>query len=267
MSTLELETVVCTSEDGVGRITLNRPDALNAWIRRLGEDMLAALEHHAADRDVRVIVFTGAGRAFSSGADLKAAGELTADDGTFDVLTPLRNYYNPLLLRVRTVDKPVIAAVNGPAAGVGCSLALAADMVIAARSAYFLLAFVNIGLTLDGGASQLLRERIGHARAFEMAYLGDRVPAEQALEWGMINRVVDDGELAAAVDALAARFAAGPPGSYASIKRTINARAYADFAELLELEAVEQQQRIESKDFLEGATAFVQKRPARFTGE
>ena len=267
MSTLELETVLCSSDGGVGRITLNRPDALNAWIRRLGDDMLAALEHHAADPDVRVIVFTGAGRAFSAGADLKAAGELTTDDGAFDVLTPLRQSYNPLLLRVRTVDKPVIAAVNGAAAGIGCSLALAADVVVAARSAYFLLAFVNVGLGLDGGASQLLRERIGHARAFEMAYLGERVSAERALDWGMINRVVDDGELAAAVDELTARFVAGPPGSYATIKRTINARAYADFAELLELEAVQQQRRIESKDFLEGVAAFVEKRPARFTGE
>jgi 2-(1,2-epoxy-1,2-dihydrophenyl)acetyl-CoA isomerase len=267
MSALELETVACRRDGGIGRITLNRPDALNAWTRRLGDDMLAALEHHAADPSVRVVVFTGAGRAFSSGADLKAAGELTTDDGSFDVLTTLRESYNPLLLRVRTVDKPVIAAVNGPAAGIGCSLALAADMVIAARSAYFLLAFVNIGLGLDGGASQLLRERIGHARAFEMAYLGERVPAEQALAWGMVNQVVADDELEAAVDALAARFVAGPPGSYATIKRTINSRAYADFAELLELEAVQQQERIESKDFLEGVTAFLQKRPAQFTGE
>jgi 2-(1,2-epoxy-1,2-dihydrophenyl)acetyl-CoA isomerase len=267
MSALELETVACRSQGGVGQVILNRPDALNAWTRRLGDDMLAALEHHAADPEVRVIVFTGAGRAFSAGADLKAAGELTTEDGAFDVLTTLRESYNPLLLRVRTVDKPVIAAVNGPAAGIGCSLALAADLVIAARSAYFLLAFVNIGLGLDGGASQLLRERVGHARAFEMAYLGERVSAEQALAWGMINRVVEDDEFAAAVDALTARFVAGPPGSYATIKRTINARAYADFAQLLELEAVQQQARVESQDFLEGVTAFLQKRPAQFTGE
>ena len=267
MSALELETVSCNSEGGIGRITLNRPDAHNAWTRQLGDDMLAALEHHGADSGVRVIVFTGAGRAFSSGADLRAAGELTTEDGALDVLTPLRESYNPLLLRVRTVDKPVIAAVNGPAAGIGCSLALAADIVVAARSAYFLLAFVNIGLGLDGGASQLLRERIGHARAFEMAYLGERVPAEQALDWGMINRVVDDGELEGAVEELAARFVAGPPGSYAAIKRTINSRAYADFAQLLDLEAVEQQRRIESKDFLEGVAAFMEKRPPRFTGD
>ena len=184
MSVLELETVRCSSDNGIGTITLNRPDALNAWIRRLGDDMLAALEHHAADPDVRVIVFTGAGRAFSAGADLKAEGELVDANGEFDVLTPLRDVYNPLLLRVRTVDKPVIAAVNGPAAGIGCSLALAADLIVAARSAYFLLAFVNVGLALDGGASQLLRERIGHARAFQMAYLGERVYADQALDVG-----------------------------------------------------------------------------------
>jgi 2-(1,2-epoxy-1,2-dihydrophenyl)acetyl-CoA isomerase len=267
MSVLELETVLCSSDNGVGTITLNRPEALNAWTRRLGDDMLAALDHHAADRDVRVIVFRGAGRAFSSGADLKASGELVGADGGFDVLTTLRESYNPLMLRVRTVDKPVIAAVNGPAAGIGCSLALAADMSIAARSAYFLLAFVNIGLALDGGASQLLRERIGHARAFQMAFLGERVQAEQALEWGMVNQVVDDDQLDAAVAELAARFVAGPPGAYATIKRTINARAYDDFAELLELEAVLQQELAESKDFVEGVTAFVEKRPAHFTGE
>jgi 2-(1,2-epoxy-1,2-dihydrophenyl)acetyl-CoA isomerase len=267
MSVLELETVRCASDGGVGTIRLNRPDALNAWTRRLGDDMLSAVEHHAADREVRVIVFTGAGRAFSSGADLKAGAELAGADGRFDVLTLLRESYNPLVLRVRTVDKPVIAAVNGPAAGIGCSLALAADMIVAARSAYFLLAFVNIGLGLDGGASQLLRERIGHARAFQMAFLGERVPAEQALEWGMINQVVDDDQLETAVAELTARFVAGPPGSYATIKRTINARAYHDFAQLLELEAVEQQQRAESKDFIEGVTAFMQKRPAKFTGE
>jgi 2-(1,2-epoxy-1,2-dihydrophenyl)acetyl-CoA isomerase len=267
MSVLDLETVRCSSDNGVGTITLNRPEALNAWIHRLGDDMLAALEHHAADPDVRVIVFTGMGRAFSAGADLKAEGELVDANGEFDVLTPLRGVYNPLLLRVRTVDKPVIAAVNGPAAGIGCSLALAADLIVAARSAYFLLAFVNVGLALDGGASQLLRERIGHARAFQMAFLGERVYAEQALAWGMVNQVVDDDELETAVAELAARFVAGPPGSYASIKRTINARAYDDFAELLDLEAVQQQQRVESKDFVEGVTAFVEKRPAHFTGE
>jgi len=127
---------------------------------------------------------------------------------------------------VRTIPKPVIAAVNGPAVGIGCSLALAADMIVASESAYFLLAFVNIGLGLDGGASATLAERVGHARAFEIAYLGERIPAATALDWGLVNRVVPDSELEVTVSALAAKLAAGPPGSYANIKRAINAHAY-----------------------------------------
>jgi 2-(1,2-epoxy-1,2-dihydrophenyl)acetyl-CoA isomerase len=151
---------------------LNRPQALNAWTRRLGEDMLQALERAASDADARVVVFTGAGRAFSSGADLKGGVEL-GPDGKLDVYRQLREAYNPLIARVRTVPKPVIAKVNGPAVGIGCSLALAADLIVAASSAYFLLAFVNIGLGLDGGASLTLPLRVGHARAAEMAFLGE----------------------------------------------------------------------------------------------
>jgi 2-(1,2-epoxy-1,2-dihydrophenyl)acetyl-CoA isomerase len=266
MSALDLETVQCRIADGVGVMTLNRPPQLNAWIRRLGDDMLEALDGFAADPEVRAVVITGAGRAFSSGADLKDAESLRPD-GTVDVLTPLRESYNPVMMRVRTVDKPVIAAVNGPAAGIGCSLALACDLIVAARSSYFLLAFVNIGLGLDGGASQSLVARVGTARAFEMAYLGERIGAEQALDWGLVNRVVDDDDLQAAAGELAARLAAGPPGSYAAIKRTINARAYAGFAELLDLEAVLQQERTGSRDFREAVVAFAQKRAPSFTGE
>jgi 2-(1,2-epoxy-1,2-dihydrophenyl)acetyl-CoA isomerase len=261
----ELETVDLRIAERVAWIVLNRPEALNAWTKQLGEDMIAAIDHAAENPDVRAIVLTGAGRAFSSGADLKAVGEL-GSDGSPDVLTPLRTLYNPLILRVRTIPKPVIAAVNGPAVGIGCSLALAADLVVAAESAYFLLAFVNIGLGLDGGASLTLPARVGHARAFEIAYLGERILAPQALGWGLINQVVPDVELDAAAAALAGRLAAGPPGSYASIKRTINDREYAGFDELLELEAVLQQERAESADFREGVSAFVQKRSAEFTG-
>ena len=266
MSALDLETVQCRVTDGVGVMTLNRVGQLNAWIRRLGDDLLEALDGFAADPAVRAIVVTGAGRAFSSGADLKDT-ETLRPDGSADVLTPLRESYNPVMMRLRTIEKPVLAAVNGPAAGIGCSLALACDLIIAARSAYFLLAFVNIGLGLDGGASQSLVARVGTARAFEMAYLGERISAEQACEWGLINRVVDDEALESAAGELAARLAAGPPGSYATIKRTINTRAYAGFAELLDLEAVLQQERTGSRDFREAVTAFAQKRPPSFTGE
>jgi 2-(1,2-epoxy-1,2-dihydrophenyl)acetyl-CoA isomerase len=266
MSVLNLETIEYKLADGVAWIVLNRPEALNAWTTQLGEELIRALDDAAAEPDARAIVLTGAGRAFSSGADLKAGGGL-GSNGSPDVLTPLREVYNPLILRVRTVPKPVIAAVNGPAVGIGCSLALAADLVLAADSAYFLLAFVNIGLGLDGGASQTLSARVGLARAFEIAYLGERIPAAKALSWGLVNEVLDGSELEARVSQVAAQLAAGPPGSYANIKRTINDRAYAGFEELLDLEAVLQQERAESKDFVEGVLAFMQKRPAKFTGD
>jgi 2-(1,2-epoxy-1,2-dihydrophenyl)acetyl-CoA isomerase len=266
MTIVDLETVKLEIASGVARIVLNRPEALNAWTPQLGEDMLSALNQAAEDPQVRAVVFTGEGRAFSSGADLKAgAGELGAN-GKPDVRSRLQTIYHPLIVAVRTVPKPVIASVNGPAVGVGCSLALAADLIVAAESAYFLLAFVNIGLGLDGGASLTLPARVGHARAFEIAYLGERIPAAQALEWGLINRVVPDAELDEAVRELSQRLASGPPGSYANIKRTINHRLYEGFEDLLELEAALQQERAESADFVEGVLAFMQKRPANFTG-
>jgi 2-(1,2-epoxy-1,2-dihydrophenyl)acetyl-CoA isomerase len=265
MTTLDLQTVKLEIDAGVATVVLNRPDALNAWTRALGEDMLAALEHASEDDEVRVIIFTGAGRAFSSGADLKSGAEAGAD-GKLDVLGQLRDAYNPLLLRVRETPKPVIAKVNGPAAGIGCSLALAADLIVAAESAYFLLAFVNVGLGLDGGASLTLPVRAGHARAFEMAFLGERIPAPQALQWGLVNRVVPDAELDETVAALAARLCAAAPGALATIKRTINHRLFAGFEELLDLEAVLQQERVRSADFLEGVMAFVEGRRPRFTG-
>lgn len=266
MSTLNLETVQLRRSDRVAWVSMDRPDALNAWTRQLGRELHQAIDEAAADPEVRAIVLTGTGRAFSSGADLKARGDPGSESGSVDVLTPLREVYNPLILRVRTVPKPVIAAVNGPAVGIGCSLALAADLIVAARSAYFLLAFVNIGLGLDGGVSQSLVARVGHARAFEIAYLGERISAQQAADWSLINQVVDDAELGSRVNELAARLAAGPPGSYATIKRTINEHAYAGFEELLDLEAVLQQERAQSSDFVEGVLAFVQKRPPEFTG-
>jgi 2-(1,2-epoxy-1,2-dihydrophenyl)acetyl-CoA isomerase len=260
---LELQTVELQVTDRVGWVTLNRPSALNAWTAQLGRELGTALEHLADDPDVRAIVFTGAGRAFSSGADLKNRAEA---DGTMDVQSALREVYNPVMQRVRTIPKPVVAAVNGPAVGIGCSLALACDLIVAAESAYFLMAFVNIGLTLDGGASHTLPARVGHARAFEIAYLGERIPAPRALEWGLVNRVVPDAELRDAVEALVAKLAAGPPGAHAAIKRSINARLYAGFEDALELEASLQQERASSQDFGEGVMAFLQKRPPQFTG-
>jgi 2-(1,2-epoxy-1,2-dihydrophenyl)acetyl-CoA isomerase len=219
----------------------------------------------AADAAVRAVVVTGAGRAFSSGADLKAGFEPTAD-GAPDVRTRLTQRYHPIITGIRRMPKPVVAAVNGPAVGIGCSLALACDLVLAAESAYFLLAFVNIGLVPDGGSSVLVPERIGFARAAEMAMLGERVPARQALEWGLVNRVVPDAELAEEARALAERLAAGPTRSYAGSKRQLNAWRFARMEEQLELEASIQQEMAGSGDFREGVQAFLERRSPRFQG-
>jgi 2-(1,2-epoxy-1,2-dihydrophenyl)acetyl-CoA isomerase len=263
--TTQLETVKASVRDRVGWLVLNRPGSLNAWTRRLGEEMLATLGRFAADDQVRAIVITGAGRAFSAGADLREGGEVDAE-GRPDVASQLREVYNPLILAVRTLTKPVLAAVNGPAVGIGCSLALACDMLIASEDAYFLLAFVNIGLGLDGGASMFLPAMAGTARAFELAYTGRRLPADRALSWGIVNEVVAAEQLDSRAQEIAAALAAGPPGSYAAIKRAINAAAFAQLEAQLELEAELQQQRARSQDFIEGVLAFAQKRPPNFTG-
>jgi 2-(1,2-epoxy-1,2-dihydrophenyl)acetyl-CoA isomerase len=164
------------------------------------------------------------------------------------------------------MEKPVVAAVNGPAVGIGCSFALVCDLVVAAESAYFLLAFVNIGLVPDGGSSLLIPARAGFARASEMALLGERVPAAQALEWGLVNRVVPDAELTGEVEALAARLAAGPTRSYAGAKRQLNASVFGILDDQLALEAEVQQEAAGTDDFVEGVSAFVAKRQARFAG-
>ncbi|MGO9753168.1 MAG: enoyl-CoA hydratase/isomerase family protein [Solirubrobacteraceae bacterium] len=265
MPSLDLETVELQVVERVAWITFNRPDALNAWTRQFAQELSAALAHAERVQEIRSIVLTGAGRAFSSGADLRAGGEFDAD-GKLDVLTLLRQAYNPLILQVRTLAKPVVAAVNGPAAGIGCSLALAADLIVAVESAYFLLAFANIGLALDGGLSSLLSTRVGLSRASEMALLAQRIPAPKALEWGLVNRVVPDGELPAVASELAGQLAAGPPASYAAIKHALNQHVYTQLAESLDLEARLQQELIHKQDFVEGVSAFLHKRPAQFTG-
>jgi 2-(1,2-epoxy-1,2-dihydrophenyl)acetyl-CoA isomerase len=258
-------TVSLHRRGAVATIELDRPQALNAWDAELGDELRRAVEQLGADDAVRAVVITGAGRAFSSGADLKAGFTLTPE-GLPDIGTTLRERYHPIITGIREMPKPVVAAVNGLAAGIGCSLALACDLVLAAESAYFLLAFVNIGLVPDGGSSLLIPARVGFARAAEMALLGERVPAPQALEWGLINRVVADDALRAEADALADRLAAGPTRSYAGSKRQLNNWLYARMQEQLDLESRIQQEMAGSGDFAEGVAAFVEKRAARFAG-
>jgi 2-(1,2-epoxy-1,2-dihydrophenyl)acetyl-CoA isomerase len=258
------ETVDLTTDDSAARILLNRPEALNAWNEQFGRDLLDAITTVATEDSIRAVLITGAGRGFSSGADLKE--QRTTADGLPDLSSRLREIYHPIITGLREMPKPVVAAVNGPAVGIGCSLALAADLIVAAESAYFLLAFVNIGLVPDGGSTAFLPARIGYARAAEMAILGERVPADRALDWGLINRVVPDDDLAGAGDALVQLLAKGPTTSYAGSKRLLNRRMYAGLAEQLEAEADQQREQGKSQDFIEGVTAFAEKRPPNFTG-
>jgi 2-(1,2-epoxy-1,2-dihydrophenyl)acetyl-CoA isomerase len=259
------ETIDLTTDGPAARILLNRPDALNAWNEQFGRDLLDAVTIVAEDGSLRAVLITGAGRGFSSGADLKEQRS-TTDAGVPDLGTRLEEIYHPIITGLREMPKPVVAAVNGPAVGIGCSLALAADLIVAAESAYFLLAFVNIGLVPDGGSTAFLPARVGYARAAEMAMLGERVPAEQALDWGLVNRVVPDGELDSVSGELLERLANGPTRSYAGAKRLLNRRMYADLEGQLEAEANAQREQGSSKDFVEGVMAFVEKRPPNFTG-
>ncbi len=263
-----LETVNFSVADGVATIELNRPDSLNAWNGQFGDDLLAAVALCRDDDQVRSVLLTGAGRGFSSGADLRelGGGAATREEAPDAVYRQLTEVYHPIMTGLRELPKPVVAAVNGPAVGIGCSLALCCDLILAAESAYFLLAFVNIGLVPDGGSSVWLPTRIGLARATELCMLGERLPASQALEWGLINRVVADGELLEVAGALATKLAAGPTLSYAGTKRQLNNWLYQRMDEQLDLEAQIQRDMVGSADSLEGAIAFMEKRPPRFTG-
>src|SRR5918999_1778701 len=216
---MSYEHVIWERDGGVGRLTLNRPDSLNAWTHDFGRELKQVIERDAAARAVRAVLITGSGRAFSSGADLKAGFDPAPDDGMPDVRKELHELYHPVIAGVRRLEKPVVAAVNGPAVGIGASLALACDLILAAESAFFGLAFVNIGLMPDGGSTLFVPAAVGKARAFQMALLGERVPAEQALDWGLVNFVYPNDDLLDEANELLSKLAAGPTRSYASAKR------------------------------------------------
>ena len=264
---MSYETVIWDVEDGVGKITLNRPERLNAWNEQFGLELRELITREAQDDSVRSVLITGAGRGFSSGADLKeqGAGELLGD-GRPNTKKILDEVYHPILLGIRHMEKPVVAAVNGPAVGIGCSLALACDLIIAAEDAYFGLAFVNIGLMPDGGSTAFVPAAVGKARAFQLALLGERVSAQQALDWGLINRVVQPESLSKESLELARKLARGPTRSYAGSKRALNRMLYRDLEGQLDLEAEIQHELVRSDDFVEGVTAFAEKREAAFKG-
>lgn len=249
------------SPAAVATITIARPDRLNALSGQTLDELRSAVEESGRS-GARCLLLTGEGRGFSSGADLGGdGGGLPEDAGA-----ALEKYYNPLVEAIFASPVPVVAAVNGPAAGAGCSLALAADIVIAARSAYFLQAFVNIGLIPDAGATWLLPRLVGRARAMEMMLLGERVPAEKALEWGLISRVVEDEALEAEAVALATRLAQGPTVALGLIRRLARDAEQLALGDALAAERVAQRQAGETRDFKGAVMAFLQKQQPRFEG-
>lgn len=262
---MSYETLIWERTGAVGRLTLNRPETLNAWIPELGAELKRVLHEEAASDAVRAVLITGAGRGFSSGADLKA-GFAPAEDGAPDIRRELHEIYHPAISAIHRLPKPVVAAVNGPAVGIGCSLAIACDLVLAAESSFFGLAFVNIGLMPDGGSTAFVPPAVGKARAFQMALLGERVSAPRALEWGLVNAVHPDDQLKAEAEALVERLAAGPTRSYASSKLALNQFIYGDLDAQLNLEAELQHALGRTHDFVEGTSAFVAKRAPEFTG-
>jgi 2-(1,2-epoxy-1,2-dihydrophenyl)acetyl-CoA isomerase len=262
---MSYEHLIWEQDGAVARITLNRPETLNAWTSEFGRELRQAIEVDAADPSVRAVLITGAGRGFSSGADLRAGFDV-ADDGMPDIAKELNDGYHPIMVGVRRLEKPVVAAVNGPAVGIGASLAFACDLVLAAESAYFGLAFVNIGLMPDGGSTLFVPTAVGKARAFQMALLGERIEAARALDWGLVNYVHPDAELLDEANALVERLAAGPTRSYAGTKQALNRMLYPDLEGQLSLEAELQHDLARTRDFQEGALAFLEKRAPAFQG-
>jgi 2-(1,2-epoxy-1,2-dihydrophenyl)acetyl-CoA isomerase len=242
-------------------LVMNRPDRLNA----LSAEMLDELREAAGQapgKGARCLLVTGAGRGFSSGADLASGAGIPDDLGL-----ALERHFNPLIETLFDLPIPVVAAVNGPAAGAGCSIALAADFVVAARSAYFLQAFVNLGLIPDAGATWLLPRLVGRGRALELMMLGERIGAEQALDWGLVARVVDDEHLASEAVAIATRLAEGPTVALGLIRKLVHQSQHRDLGEALAAERIAQRDAGRTDDFKAGVMAFLEKRQPRYRGK
>lgn len=255
------ESIRLDIEGPIATITLNRPERLNASSQQMVDEMADALDHIGG---ARALVITGAGRAFCAGADMQTTGQDDSPGNT--IYRRLSRHYSATLLKLSRLHVPVITAVNGPAVGMGCSLALCGDLVIASENAFFLQGFVNVGLAADGGASWLLPRLVGRSRAFEMMLLGERIPARQAVEWGMIYKCVDADSFADETRALASRLANGPTLAIAAVRRQVATALESGFANALLIEAEGQRDAILTHDAAEGRRAFVEKRKPVFEG-
>ncbi|WP_433476999.1 enoyl-CoA hydratase/isomerase family protein [Spirillospora sp. CA-142024] len=256
-------------EDGVCRLTLNRPQALNAITPDMRERLIKAFGDASGNPGVRAVLLTGTGRAFCSGADLRAAADAQEDGAApraGDIARLLRNGAQRLIAAVLDCERPVIAAVNGTAAGIGCHLALACDLVLTADGARFIEVFARRGLVPDGGGAYLLTRLVGPQRAKELMFFGDDLPADEAARLGLVNRVVADGELASTADHWARRLAAGPTLAHALTKRLVNRALEGDRASCFEAEALAQEINMTARDAREGLRAFAEGRRASFEG-
>ncbi|WP_341702812.1 2-(1,2-epoxy-1,2-dihydrophenyl)acetyl-CoA isomerase PaaG [Ferrovibrio sp.] len=260
------DAIVSNTDGGILRLTLNRPDKLNSFNSVMHLMLQDALHAAAKAEDVRVVIITGAGRAFCAGQDL-SDNVYTPGAPPADLGKTIESYWNPLVRQIRRLPKPVIAAVNGTAAGAGANLALACDIVIAARSAKFIQSFAKIGLVPDSGGTWLLPRLIGDARARAISLTGDPVTAEQAADWGMIWKTVDDGALAETVENLAQSFASGPTYGYGLQKKAFLSSASSDFDAQLSLERDLQRDAGFSADYAEGVAAFMERRQPQFRGK
>jgi 2-(1,2-epoxy-1,2-dihydrophenyl)acetyl-CoA isomerase len=247
----------------VTTLRLNDPATMNAMTPQMAQDLHKALKAEVA-RGARAIVLAGSERAFSTGANLKAA--VPEDIAGFDIGATLEEDYNPLMRTIRDLPVPLISAVRGAAAGVGASLALVCDLIVAGKSAYFLEAFARIGLVPDGGATWLLTRAVGRVRAMEMMLLAEKIPAGQAYDWGLVTRLVEDDAVEDTAQALAQTLANGPARAHALIRQAAWAAADADFETALQTERRLQKAAGETPDFAEGLAAFREKRPPRFNG-
>lgn len=261
------ETIELAVSDHVATITLNRPDVLNAFNNQLTADLSDALKTAGKDPEVRVVVITGAGRAFSSGQDLSDLKEKYVPGYVPELGVDLRKRYNPIIKRIREMHKPVIAAVNGVAAGAGCSLALACDMRIASEDAAFIEVFINVGLIPDSGSTYTLPRLVGLGKAMELCMTGEKIDAAEAHRIGLVNRVVPADELPDATAKLAGKLAKLPGKGLALTKRLLNASLDNDLNEQLEMEAFMQETAGKTADHIEGVSAFLEKRKPTFTGQ